>query len=378
MKKIHMVDVVSMYNNHAVIIDQKIKKVINSGSYIQGVEVENFEKKLSYFLQSKFTISCGNGTDALYIALMALDLKKGDEVLVPSFTFVSTVEAVCLLGLVPVFIDVDPDTFLLNHNLISKNISAKTKAIIPVHLFGQCCDMLAIRNLARKHKLYIVEDAAQSIGSKCVVNKNKKLKFSGTIGDIGITSFYPSKNLGAFGDGGAIFTQNKKLANKIKLIANHGQNKKYNHQIIGLNSRLDAIQAAVLSFKLTLLQNHNHKRQKIAKEYNSRLHNLEWIRVPVRKKDSDHVYHQYSIILSNSIIRKKFQAYLLSNNIPTMIYYPIPLHKQKAYKMYYTNPLPVSERISRQIISLPIHPEMDIEQIKYICDIIKKFRLNES
>ena len=255
MKKIHMVDVVSMYNNHAVIIDQKIKKVINSGSYIQGVEVENFEKKLSYFLQSKFTISCGNGTDALYIALMALDLKKGDEVLVPSFTFVSTVEAVCLLGLVPVFIDVDPDTFLLNHNLISKNISAKTKAIIPVHLFGQCCDMLAIRNLARKHKLYIVEDAAQSIGSKCVVNKNKKLKFSGTIGDIGITSFYPSKNLGAFGDGGAIFTQNKKLANKIKLIANHGQNKKYNHQIIGLNSRLDAIQAVVLSFKLTLLQN---------------------------------------------------------------------------------------------------------------------------
>ncbi len=376
MKKIHMVDVVSMYNAHASTIDKTIKKVISSGSYIQGPEVNHFEKKLSYFLNSKFTISCGNGTDALYIALMALDLKRGDEVLVPSFTFVSTVEAVCLLGLVPIFIDIDPNTFLLNHNLIAKSISAKTKAIIPVHLFGQCCDMLAIRNFARKYKLYIVEDAAQSIGSKCIINKNKKLKFSGTIGDIGITSFYPSKNLGAFGDGGAIFTQNKKLANKIKLIANHGQNKKYNHQIIGLNSRLDAVQAAVLSFKLTLLKKHNNKRKKIAKEYNSRLSNLDWIKVPVIKEDSDHVFHQYSIVLSNKIIRKKFQAYLLRHEIPTMIYYPIPLHKQKAYRIYNKKPLPVSEKISRQIISLPMHSEMELEQIIFICDVIKKFKLN--
>ena len=374
MKKIHMVDVVSMYNSHASIIDQTIKKVIHSGCYIQGVEVNDFEKKLSHFLKSKFTISCGNGTDALYIALMALDLERGDEVLVPSFTFVSTVEAVCLLGLVPVFIDVDPNTFLLNHNLISDSISVKTKAIIPVHLFGQCCDMLAIKNYAKKHKLYIIEDAAQSIGSRCVVNKNKQIKFSGTIGDIGITSFYPSKNLGAFGDGGAIFTQNKKLANKIKLIANHGQNKKYNHQIIGLNSRLDALQAAVLSFKLTLLKKHNNKRQHIAKEYNSRLYNLDWIKVPVVIEGSDHVYHQYSIILSPEVNRKKFQAYLLRNSIPTMIYYPIPLHKQKAYAMYCKTSLPVSEKISRQIISLPIHPEMDIEQIKFICDVIKKYK----
>ena len=375
MKKIHMVDVVSMYNNHASIIDKKIKKVIKSGCYIRGFEVDDFEKKLSHFLKSKFTISCGNGTDALYIALMALDLKKGSEVLVPSFTFVSTVEAICLLGLVPVFIDVDPDTFLLNHNLIAESISAKTKAIIPVHLFGQCCDMLAIRNFARKYKLYIVEDAAQSIGSKCVVNK--KIKFSGTIGDIGITSFYPSKNLGAFGDGGAIFTQKKQLANKIKLIANHGQNKKYNHQIIGLNSRLDAIQAAVLSFKLTLLKKHNNTRKNIAKEYNSRLHSLDWIKIPVIRGGGDHVYHQYSIILSTSVDRKKFQAYLLSNNIPTMIYYPIPLHKQKAYKMYYKNPLPFSEKISKKIISLPMHPEMDSKQVNFICDVIRKFKFNE-
>ncbi len=374
MKKIHMVDVVSMYKTHASIIDKKIKKVINSGSYIRGVEVEGFEDNLSHFLKSKFTISCGNGTDALYIALMALDLKKGDEVLVPSFTFVSTVEAICLLGLVPVFVDIDPDSFLLNHSLIPDSITTKTKAIIPVHLFGQCCDMLAIRNYAKKYKLYIVEDAAQSIGSKCVVNKNKKTKSSGTIGDIGITSFYPSKNLGAFGDGGAIFTQNKKLANKIKLIANHGQNKKYNHQIIGLNSRLDAIQAAILSFKLTLLKEHNNKRQNFAKEYDSRLLDLDWVKNPVIREGSDHIYHQYSIILHNRIIRKKFQAYLASKNIPTMIYYPIPLHKQKAYRMYHTKPLPVSEKISQQIISLPIHPAMDIEQIKFICDVIKKFK----
>ena len=374
MKKIHMVDVVSMYKTHASIIDKKIKKVINSGSYIRGVEVEGFEDNLSHFLKSKFTISCGNGTDALYIALMALDLKKGDEVLVPSFTFVSTVEAICLLGLVPVFVDIDPDSFLLNHSLIPDSITTKTKAIIPVHLFGQCCDMLAIRNYAKKYKLYIVEDAAQSIGSKCVVNKNKKTKSSGTIGDIGITSFYPSKNLGAFGDGGAIFTQNKKLANKIKLIANHGQNKKYNHQIIGLNSRLDAIQAAILSFKLTLLKEHNNKRQNFAKEYDSRLLDLDWVKTPVIREGSDHIYHQYSIILHNRIIRKKFQAYLASKNIPTMIYYPIPLHKQKAYRMYHTKPLPVSEKISQQIISLPIHPAMDIEQIKFICDVIKKFK----
>ena len=374
MKKIHMVDVVSMYKSHASIIDKKIKKVINSGSYIRGVEVEGFEDKLSQFLKSKFTISCGNGTDALYIALMALDLKKGDEVLVPSFTFVSTVEAICLLDLVPVFIDIDPDTFLLNHNLIPDSITTKTKAIIPVHLFGQCCDMLAIRNYAKKYKLYIVEDAAQSIGSKCVVNKNKKTKTSGTIGDIGITSFYPSKNLGAFGDGGAIFTQNKKLANKIKLIANHGQNKKYNHQIIGLNSRLDAIQAAILSFKLTLLKEHNNKRQNFAKEYDSRLLDLDWVKTPVLREGSNHIYHQYSIILDNRIIRKKFQAYLASKNIPTMIYYPIPLHKQKAYRIYHTKPLPISEKISQQIISLPIHPAMDIQQIKFICDVIKKFK----
>ncbi len=374
MKKIHMVDVVSMYKTHASIIDKKIKKVINSGSYIRGVEVEGFEDNLSHFLKSKFTISCGNGTDALYIALMALDLKKGDEVLVPSFTFVSTVEAICLLGLVPVFVDIDPDSFLLNHSLIPDSITTKTKAIIPVHLFGQCCNMLAIRNYAKKYKLYIVEDAAQSIGSKCVVNKNKKTKSSGTIGDIGITSFYPSKNLGAFGDGGAIFTQNKKLANKIKLIANHGQNKKYNHQIIGLNSRLDAIQAAILSFKLTLLKEHNNKRQNFAKEYDSRLLDLDWVKTPVIREGSDHIYHQYSIILHNRIIRKKFQAYLASKNIPTMIYYPIPLHKQKAYRIYHTKPLPISEKISQQIISLPIHPAMDIEQIKFICDVIKKFK----
>ena len=373
MKKIHMVDVVSMYNSHASTIDKKIKNVITSGSYIQGLEVDGFEKKLSSFLKSKFVISCGNGTDALYVAMMALNLKKGDEVLVPSFTFVSTVEAVCLLGLVPIFIDIDPGTFLLNHKLISKNISRRTKAIIPVHLFGQCCDMFEIKKVAKKYNLYIVEDAAQSIGSTCIYNEKKKIKFSGTIGDIGITSFYPSKNLGAFGDGGAIFTQNKKLANKIKLIVNHGQNKKYHHQIVGLNSRLDAIQAAILSFKLTLLEKHNNTRRHIAKEYNSKLSGIAWIKIPTIRRGSDHVYHQYSIVLSSRVNRNKFQDYLFSHGIPTMIYYPIPLHKQKAYKIYNREPLSVSEKISKQIISLPIHPKLDIDQIKFICEKIKKF-----
>ena len=374
MKKIQMVDVVSQYARYKSEIDTNILSVLNSGIYIQGPEIKKFELLLSNYLHSKYTISCANGTDALYLALRSLNLKPGDEVIVPSFTFVSTVEAVCLLGLKPIFIDIDPDTFLLDPHLIQDVLSKRTRVILPVHLFGQCCDMVLIKEIANQHNLFIIEDAAQSIGSQCRVNNSSAIKkFSGTIGHIGITSFYPSKNLGCFGDGGAIFTQNKKLSQQIRLLANHGQKQKYNHDIIGLNSRLDAIQASILSFKLSLLDQFNAKRNEIAKFYNTCFQGLTWLKIPVKRDDSDHVYHQYSIMLSSKIKREKLQSYLLKNGVPTMIYYPIPLHKQKAYRDYSNKSLPVAEKVSKQIISLPIHPEMDLQQMEFIGKKIKNY-----
>ena len=374
MKKIQMVDVVSQYQRYESEINTNILSVLKSGTYIQGPEIKKFELLLSNYLNSKYTISCANGTDALYLALMSLDLQPGDEVIVPSFTFVSTVEAVCLLGLKPIFVDIEPDTFLLNPNLVKDVISQRTKVILPVHLFGQCCDMVLIQEIANKYNLFIIEDAAQSIGSRCRVNRKSVIKkFSGTIGHIGITSFYPSKNLGCFGDGGAIFTQNQALAQKIRLLANHGQKQKYTHDIIGLNSRLDALQASILSFKLSLLDNFNTKRNEIADFYNECFEGVSWIKTPIKRDFSEHVYHQYSIILSSKIDRKKLQSYLLKTGIPTMIYYPIPLHKQKAYRHYSNKPLPVSEKVAKQIISLPIHPEMELEQMEFISKKIKNY-----
>ena len=374
MEKIQMVDVVRMYNRHSEEIDRKIKYLINKGSFIQGNEVLSFEENLSKFLKSKHTISCGNGTDALYIALMALNLKPGDEVIVPSFTFISTVEAVCLLGLKPVFIDINPDTFLIDVEMIENSITEKVKAVIPVHLFGQCCDMVEILRIAKLHNIYVIEDAAQSIGSSCIFNDKLKRKFSGTIGHIGTTSFYPSKNLGAFGDGGAIFTQNKALAKKIKLISNHGQNKKYSHQVIGLNSRLDSIQAGILNCKLKYLGSDNIKRFNVAKKYNELLSNLDWITLPKKTKNSDHIFHQFSILLNDKVNRLRFQKYLSGHKVPSMIYYPIPVHKQTAYKKFATKKLPISEFVSKNIISLPIHPVMKKNQIEYICEVIRNFK----
>jgi len=374
MKKIKMVDVVTQYKKYSSEINKRILDVIESGCYIQGSVVKNFEKLLSNYFKSTNVISCANGTDALCIALMALDLKRGDEVLVPTFTFVSTVESVCFLGLKPIFLDVDPDTFLLNNQLIEKKISNKTKAIIPVHLFGQCCDMRYIKKIAKKHDLFIIEDAAQSIGSKCLTNSSKlSMKFSGTIGDIGITSFYPSKNLGCFGDGGALFTQNNSLAKRIRLLANHGQKLKYTHDIVGMNSRLDALQATVLSFKLTLLDDFNKRRQQVAVHYDDNLSDINWLKIPQKQLTSDHVYHQYSILLSPSIERNKFQKHLLNNGIPSMIYYPTPLHKQKAYNCYVNESLPVAEKLSKQIISLPMHSELESKEVDFICKIIQNF-----
>ena len=294
------------YSQKFTELNQKIFNVLNSGCYIRGKEVNDFEKQISEYLGVNHTISCANGTDALQIALMSLNLSLGDEVIVPTFTFVSTVEAVCLLGLKPVFLDIHPDTFLLNENLIEQSISEKTRAIIPVHLFGQCCNMKAIKFIADKYNLFIIEDAAQSIGSSIYSGPSNKI-FSGTIGDIGTTSFYPSKNLGCFGDGGAIFTNNDKLSEKLRLIANHGQKEKYTHEIVGLNSRLDTIQAGILSYKLTFLDECNLKRNSIAQYYNKQLENISWLQIPAKNNLSDHIYHQYSIILESIINRNDFQ-----------------------------------------------------------------------
>lgn len=368
-----MVDVVSQYNKHSKDINQRIFNVLNSGCYIRGEEVYNFEKQLSEYIGSKHVITCANGTDALQIALMSLDLAVGDEVIVPTFTFVSTVEAVCLLGLKPIFLDIHSDTFLLNETLIEQSISKKTRAIIPVHLFGQCCNMKVIKSISDKYNLFIVEDSAQSIGSAIYEPTSKDKRFSGTIGDIGTTSFYPSKNLGCFGDGGAIFTDNDELSEKIRLITNHGQKEKYTHEIIGLNSRLDAIQAGILSYKLSFLDVCNANRKMIAQYYNTELETMSWFKNPVKNNYSDHVYHQYSILLDSDISRDDFQKYLSDNGIPSMIYYPIPLHKQKAYYKYSNAVLPVSEMVSKKIISLPIHPEMEMDQMEFICDKIQKY-----
>ena len=372
MKKIKMVDVVSQYNRHSDEINKEILEVIQSGNYIRGQKVSKFEDLLADYLKVNYVVSCGNGTDALQIALMSLGLNRGDEVLVPTFTFVSTVEVVCLLGLVPVFLDVDEDTFLLDSSLIESHLSSKTKAIIPVHLFGQCCNMYKIQSIADKYNLFIVEDAAQSIGAKYLSTSSGD-KFAGTIGNIGITSFYPSKNLGCFGDGGALFTNNEELADKIRVIANHGQRERYNYERVGVNSRLDTIQAVVLATKLKYLDTFNKSRISSASYYNENLCQINWLKLPVSSSFSTHVFNQYSVLLGNDIERLNFQKYLSRHNIPTMIYYPKPLHKQLAYKSYVRSSYPVSDRVSKQIISLPMDSEITLDQIDFISRTIKKF-----
>ena len=372
MKKIQMVDVVSQYKRFSNKIDKAIKDVIISGNYIQGEKVKCFEQSLANYLNVNHVISCANGTDALQIAFMSLDLSPGDEVLVPTFTFVSTVEVICLLGLVPVFLDVEKNTFLLDPVLVEQSISKKTKAIIPVHLFGQCCNMHLIKQIAKHYNLFIIEDAAQSLGSRFKGGELEQ-SFSGTVGDVGTTSFYPSKNLGCIGDGGAIFTNNSILADKIRLIVNHGQRKKYYHETIGVNSRLDALQAVVLSIKLQYLDDFNNIRFKCASKYNDFLSSLNWIKTPELSPHSYHIFHQYSILISDEIARDQLKKQLAKNGIPTMIYYPIPIHDQEAYQKYKIHDYPVADKLSRQILALPMHTELDDSQIAFICDTIKQF-----
>jgi dTDP-4-amino-4,6-dideoxygalactose transaminase len=373
MKQIQMVDLKAQYDKIKENIDQSILEVINETTFINGPQVKFFAEELAAYNQVNHVIPCANGTDALQIAMMALGFKPGDEIIVPAFTYVATVEVIALLGLKPVFIDVDPDTFNINTSLISQNISPKTVAIVPVHLFGQCADMELIKQIAKEHNLYVIEDAAQSIGSTYTF-ADGTINYSGTMGHIGTTSFFPSKNLGCFGDGGALFTNDDKLAYTLRTIANHGQQVKYYHDTIGVNSRLDTIQAAILRAKLPYLNTYIENRRSAAQFYDNALRNIPHLQVPVRSSHSTHVFHQYTIKLLTGD-RNKLKDFLQSRKIPSMIYYPVPLHLQKAYSNYGYKPgdFPVSEQLCSMVLSLPMHTELDEEQLIYITDTVKEF-----
>ncbi len=373
METIRMVDLYGQYLKIKTEIDNAIAGVIQRTSFVKGSEVHDFEQQLAQYLGVPHVVSCANGTDALQIALMALGLQPGDEVITASFTFIATAEVIALLKLKPVLIDVDPRTFLMDISLIEKHITNKTRAIIPVHLFGQCCYMDEIMKIAQQYKLYVIEDTAQALGAE-YYSANKTLK-AGTIGHIGCTSFFPSKNLGCFGDGGALFTHNPELASKIRSIANHGMTRRYYHEHIGINSRLDSMQAAILSVKLKYLDEYHRSRQQAANFYDKELSQIPWIKVPQRTSWSNHIFHQYSILLESKEIRDRLKQYLEKHHIPSMIYYPLPIHRQKAYEAYQFNDsdFPVSNKLSDTILSLPMHTELNNEQLTYICDIIKQF-----
>ncbi|HZV67928.1 MAG TPA: DegT/DnrJ/EryC1/StrS family aminotransferase [Saprospiraceae bacterium] len=373
MKDIQMVDLQSQYSQLKSEIDSRILSTIESAAFIHGPEVKTFEAGLSKYLDDAHIIACANGTDALQIALMALELQAGDEVIVPSFTFVASVEVIALLGLKPIVVDVDDRTFLMKLENIVDSLSPRTRAIIPVHLFGQCVNMKALTALAKTRDLFIIEDNAQSIGARCLMDEND-WRMSGTIGDIGCTSFYPSKNLGCYGDGGAMMTKDEPLAHKMKMVANHGMQKRYYHDIIGVNSRLDSLQAAVLNAKLPHLDEYNKLRRGVADQYDKILGPIGDIIIPQRVPWSEHVFHQYTIRVHRDV-RNELQAYLAEQKIPSMIYYPVPMHEQPAFNKIVRKRVPLhnTERISREVLSLPMHPDLTEEQIGFICDGIKAF-----
>jgi UDP-2-acetamido-2-deoxy-ribo-hexuluronate aminotransferase len=372
-KKIQMVDLKSQYEKIKNEVDSAIQNVINTTTFINGPEVKAFQADLEKYLQVKHVIPCANGTDALQIAMMALDLKPGDEVITADFTYVATAEVIGLLGLKPVLVDVIPNTFDIDVTAIEKAITPKTKAIVPVHLFGQCANMEAIMALAKKHNLYVIEDTAQAIGADYFYKDGSKKK-AGTIGTIGCTSFFPSKNLGCYGDGGALFTNDDALAAKIRMIANHGQSVQYVHDSIGVNSRLDSIQAAILRVKLRDLDNYAKARNTVANYYDKAFANHPKIKTPARASFSNHVFHQYTLQL-NGVDRVALKDYLASKEIPAMVYYPIPLHMQKAYidPRYKAGDFPVTEQLCASVISLPMHTELEEETLKYITDSVLEF-----
>ena len=371
-RNIQMVDLKGQYQSLQSEIDTAVLEVIRSAYFIGGPKVASFKKNLADYLGVKHVISCANGTDALQIALMSLNLEPGDEVIVPAFTYAATAEVIGLLGLSPVMVDVKDDTFNTTAELIKAAITPKTKAIIPVHLFGQSTDMQPIMELAKAHNLYVIEDNAQAIGADYSFADGTKKK-TGGIGHIGCTSFYPSKNLGAYGDGGAIFTNDDNLAFKLQKIANHGQSERYFHDVLGVNSRLDAMQAVVLDIKLKHLDSYHHARQEAASFYDEALKSVPALQIPAREANSSHVFHQYTLRVKNGK-RNELKAFLQENGIPSMIYYPVPLYKQKAYVKYWNGKeLPATEILSEQVISLPMHTELDEDTLKFICEKVKEF-----
>lgn len=376
MNKIQMVDLKSQYNKIKPQIDEAILNVVESTSFINGPEVKEFQTSLEKYLDVKHVIPCANGTDALQIAMMALDLQPGDEIITSDFTFAATVEVIALLKLTPVLVDVYPDTFNINIEAVKKAITPKTKAIVPVHLFGQCADMEPILNLAKEHDLYVIEDNAQAIGAVYTFSDGTKKK-AGTMGSIGTTSFFPSKNLGCYGDGGAIFTNNDLLAQKIRSIANHGMAQRYYYDRLGVNSRLDSIQAAILNVKLPLLNSYCDARRKAATYYNNAFANHPNIITPITSDFSTHVFHQYTLRIINSE-RNALHQYLLEHQIPNAIYYPVPLHSQKAYGNlhYKEDNFKTTNELVKTVISLPMHTEFEEEQLQYITQTVLSFFKN--
>lgn len=373
MKPIQMVDLKSQYEKIKGEVDAAILNVISNTAFIGGPEVKTFQKDLENYLGVKHVIPCANGTDSLQIAMMALGLQPGDEVITASFTYVATAEVIALLNLTPVLVDVNPDTFGLDPVQVEKAITPKTKAIVPVHLFGQCADMEAIMDIAKRHNLFVIEDTAQAIGAKYTFSDGT-IGVAGCIGHIGSTSFFPSKNLGCYGDGGALFTNDDDLAEKMRMVANHGQKVKYYHEVIGVNSRLDTIQAAVLSIKLKYLDAYSAARNEVAAAYDKAFANVPALRTPVRDPKSTHVFHQYTLVTSG-IDRFALQAHLQSKGIPAMVYYPVPLHMQKAFASdrYKEGQFPVTEDLCKRVISLPMHTEMEPDQLQLIIDSVVEF-----
>jgi dTDP-4-amino-4,6-dideoxygalactose transaminase len=375
--KIEMVDLKGQYLNIKEEIDQATLSVIRDAQYINGPEVSKFTNELSQYLDGVYVISCANGTDALQIAMMALDLKPGDEVIVPSFTYVATAEVIGLLKLTPVMVDVDSSSFNITVESIKLAITPRTKAIVPVHLFGQCADMEPILALAREHGLYVIEDTAQAIGAAYTFKDGVKKK-AGTMGHIGCTSFFPSKNLGCYGDGGAIFTMDSELANKIQMISNHGQEKKYVHKYIGVNSRLDTIQAAILRIKLRHLDNYSSSRSTAAGKYDLLLKGIDGLIIPYRHSNSSHVFHQYTLKISGGK-RDALKNHLDQVGIPAMIYYPVSLNEQEAYKSIgrVVGNLNITRNLCNSVLSIPMHTELSDDQINYITNSIINFFRNE-
>jgi len=373
MKEIRMVDLKSQYDKIKTDIDTAIDDVIHSTAFIKGPRVKEFEEDLKKYLDVNHVISCGNGTDALQISLMSLNLQPGDEVITPDFTFISTVEVVALLGLNPVLVDVDPGTFNIRPESIRQAITGKTKVILPVHLFGQCANMSEILDIAKEYDLAVIEDTAQATGTD-YRHPNGTTQKAGTIGVAGCTSFFPSKNLGCYGDGGAIFTNDDELGRRMRIIANHGMQIRYHYDVIGVNSRLDTIQAAILKEKLKYLDQYNQARQSAADYYDEAFKEIGALSVPERVSYSSHIFHQYTIKLQD-ISRQQMVEYLKSKGIPAMIYYPVPLHRQKAFRYlgYVDDQFPVTEELCETVLSLPMHTELDSEQLQYIAHHVKEF-----